>query len=137
MIDICLNYFGKHCLQFNAKKSKIMLFGKSQLDHLAPVTIGGPMLEYATELKYLGTTIVSGKSFSFTARPDISSFFRATNSILNVLSDAHERVLLTLLYNNCIPIITYACSVKQFSASDISDCNLAINNALRKVFGFS
>ena len=57
--------------------------------------------------------------------------------MLNVLSGAHEQVLLTLLYANCVPILTYACSIKNYSASDMSDCNIAVNNALRKVFGFT
>ena len=38
---------------------------------------------------------------------------------------------LTLLYSNCIPIITYTCKVKQFSFTEMSDCNVAVNNALR------
>ena len=84
----------------------------------------------------MGTTIKSGKSFSFVARPDITNFFRACNSVLRVLDEAHEMTQLTLLYSNCVPILTYACGVKQFSSSDMSDCNVAVNNALRKTFGF-
>ena len=56
---------------------------------------------------------------------------------MRTLNGAHEHVLVNLLYSNCVPILTYACDVKEFSARDMSDCNLAINNALRKVFGFS
>ena len=83
-----------------------------------------------------GTILVSGMSLSFTDRPDWSSFFRASNAIINVLTNAHEYTLLTLLYSNCVPILTYACSVKQYSASDMSDCKTAIDNGLRKIFGF-
>ena len=39
--------------------------------------------------------------------------------------------------SNCVPILTYACSVKQYLAREMSDCNVAMNNALRKIFGFS
>ena len=56
---------------------------------------------------------------------------------MNVLSGAHEHTLLLLLYTNCVPILTYACAVKQYSAADMSDCNAIINNAFRKVFGFN
>ena len=41
------------------------------------------------------------------------------------------------MYTNCVPILTYACAVKEFSASDMSDCNTAMNNVFRKIFGFS
>ena len=64
------------------------------------------------------------------------SFFRATNAVLNVLKGAKEHVLLSLLYTNCVPILTYAASVKEYLASKMSDCNVAVNNAFRKIFGF-
>ena len=103
---------------------------------MKPLCIDNDPLEVVGEWKYLGTTISDGNSFSFSARPDISNFFRAANAILNVLSGAHEHTLLYLLHSNCLPIITYACNVKQFSAGDMSDCNVAVNSAFRKIFGF-
>ena len=42
-----------------------------------------------------------------------------------------------LLYTNCIPILSYACSVKEYSATEMSNCNVAINNVFRKIFGFT
>jgi len=36
---------------------------------------------------------------------------------------------------NCIPVISYACSVKEYSAQEMTDCNTAINSAIRKIFG--
>ena len=72
----------------------------------------------------------------FSARPDLIAFYRATNSILTALKGAHEHVSLTLLYTNCVPIITYACSVKEYTNAEMSDCNVAMNNAFRRIFGF-
>ena len=137
MIDICRTYCQRYCLQFNAKKSKVMVIGKTYEKPCNNVTINNVPLESVNEWKYLGTTIKAGKQFLFTARPDISSFFRATNSVLSVLKGAHEHTLMHLLYTNCVPILTYACSVKEYSASDMSDCNTAMNSALRRVFGFT
>ena len=136
MMDICVSYCDKFCLTFNAKKSKVMLFGRSCNNPVLPLKISGVSLDFVDEWKYLGTTITGGRHLSFTARPDISSFCRATNAVLSVLKGAHEHTLLSLLYSNCVPVLTYACSVKQYSASDMSDCNVAFNNALRKIFGF-
>ena len=136
MINLCSDYCDTYCLQFNAKKSKVMIFGKATIEQVVPFQISGNPLDIVSEWGYLGLTIVAGRVFSFTARPDISSFFRATNAILNVLTGAHEQTLLTLLHANCVPIITYACEFKQYSASDMSDCHIAVNNAFRKIFGF-
>ena len=136
MINLCSDYCDIYCLQFNAKKSKVMLFGKALYEQVVPFRISGVPLDFVTEWGYLGVTIVAGKVFSFTARPDISSFFKASNAILNVLTGAHEHTLLTLLHTNCVPILTYACAIKQYSATDMSDCNIAVNNAFRKIFGF-
>ena len=137
MVDICVAFCKTHCLRFNSKKSKIMTFGRSHLLPAVPIVIDNEPLDYVSEWKYLGTTIRAGKLFSFVARQDLTSFFRASNSILRTLVDAHEMIQLTLLYTNCVPIITYACGVKQLSSNDMSDCNVALNNALRKIFGFN
>ena len=137
MISLCSNYYDKYCLQFNSSKSKVMIFGKNHYDSGPPLIINGALIDFVTEWKYLGTTLVSGKHFSFSARNDLTSFFRAANSIINVLTGAHEHVLLTLLYTNCIPILSYACSVKEYSASEMSSCNVAVNNVFRKIFGFT
>ena len=115
-----------------------MIFGKNNLDlgMLAPIVLNGDNLQYVSEIKYLGTTIIAGKKFSFSAKADLASFYRASNSVINVLVDAHEEILLQLLYTNCVPIISYACAVKQYSSRDMSSCNVAINNVIRKIFSF-
>ena len=77
------------------------------------------------ERKYLGMTVTAGKHFSFSARSDLSSFYRASNSVLNVLTGAHEHTLMNLLNTNCIPVISYA--------QEMTDCNTAINSAIRKM----
>ena len=130
MIDICRTYCDKYCLQFNAVKSKAMIIGRSYGKICSDITISGQPIEWVTEWKYLSTTISAGKHFSFSARPDITNFFRASNSVIHVLTDAHEHTLLTLLHTNCVPILTYAFSIKEYSASDMSDCNVAMNMKL-------
>ena len=113
-----------------------MVFGKSFRELFSPVEIESVPIECVSEWTYLGTTIKSGKFFQFCARQDLSKFFRASNSVINVLTGAHKHTLLSLLHSNCVPIITYACEIERYSASEMSDCNLAINNVYRKIFGF-
>ena len=102
---------------------------------MAMALFNSPM-DYVAEWRYLGVTLTSGLSLGFSARPDLSAFYRATNAILTTLKGAHEHVSLTLLHTNCVPIITYACSVKEYTHNEMSDCNVAINNAFRRIFGF-
>ena len=113
-----------------------MIFGRADFTNVKPLHLNNANVDFITEWKYLGTTVTSGKSLSFSARTDISAFYRAANSVLNVLTDAQENILMSLLYTNCIPIISYACSVKTYSSSDMTDCNTAINSIVRKIFGF-
>ena len=45
--------------------------------------------------------------------------------------------MMFLLYTNCVPCLTYAADVKALSASEMSKCNTALNNAVRRIFGFN
>ena len=137
LIDLCNDFFSMYCLSFNARKSKIMVFGKGCLDTPKPLSLNGSLIDFTNEWKYLGTTVKAGRRLGFASQPDLAAFYRATNSILHSLPGAHEHILITLLYCNCVPILTYACSVKEYSATEMSNCNTAVNNALRKVFGFT
>ena len=114
-----------------------MMFGKQSAESPIPFSLIGSDIDYVDEWKYLGTTLKSGSRFGFSARPDVASFFRATNSLVHSLPGVHEHVLVSLIYQNCVPILTYACAVKDYSASDMSNCNVAVNNVLRRAFGFS
>ena len=42
-----------------------------------------------------------------------------------------------LLYSCCIPILSYACPVKDYPSRQMQDCTTAINDALRLVFGYN
>ena len=76
-----------------------MIFGKSHTDtEILPLTISVSQLALVKEWGYLGVTLTSGKFLGFSARPDLSAFYRATNAVLGSLNGAHEHVLLNLLY---------------------------------------
>ena len=64
-------------------------------------------------------------------------FYRASNSILRAVKKPSEEIQLHLLYSSCIPILTYASAVKQFSSRQMQDCNTAVNDALRLIFGYN
>ena len=139
MIDKCSAYCHKYGLYFNAKKSKIMIFSKTSLDQsrLKPVTIDGSLVEVTDRMKYLGTTIKCDRSFSFSNEDDLRSFYRASNSVLNHLHSPNESVSMQLLYSHCVPCLSYACSIKEYPARQMIECNVALNDAIRKIFSFN
>ena len=36
-----------------------------------------------------------------------------------------------------MPIISYACAVKEYSAADMRRCHVAVNNAIRKIYSYA
>ena len=138
MILICDKYCDKYCLTFNAKKTKSMIFGDgfSSLDPES-LTLKNERIEYVNTWTYLGCLIQAGKHFCFSCKDALRSFRSSANSILSAIKKPKEQVLLQLLYSNCVPILSYATEVKQFSYSDMYDCHVALNDAIRRVFGYN
>ena len=101
---------------------------------VSPLKLYNQPIEYVSEWVYLGTTVVSGRTFSFSPNNDLRSFFRAANSLLSSLQKPNELVMMKLLYSMCVPIISYAAEVKFFKSSDMHTCNVALNDAIRRIF---
>ena len=138
LLDICASYCKKFCLDFNVKKSKVMVVGALQNDiTVSPLLLNNEPMGFVNQYKYLGMDICAGKSLSFLAENTIRSFHRAANAILYSPVKPNERVLMKLLYTNCVPIVTYGCAVRVFSSADMNRCHVAVNNAIRKIFSFA
>ena len=88
-------------------------------------------------VKYLGAHVVADKGISFSASGDLTSFYRASNAILRAVNKPSDEISLQLLYSNCIPTLTYACAVKEYSTKQMQECNTAVNDALRLIFGYN
>ena len=138
LIDICADFCHRKGLNFNPKKSKILVFSnKRDTGSLAPIKIGNSVIEYVTSITYLGVTIVSDRGLRFCSSKDLKTFYRASNSVLSAMNKPSEEILIQLLYSNCIPILSYASEIKTFSAREMADCNTAVNNALRRIFSYN
>ena len=138
MLDVCANYCKQFCLRFNVAKTKIMVFGKlsNSLSSIAEISLHGSSISYVTSAKYLGFYIASGLHFRTTIQQDLCSFFASANSILNSMHRPRETVLMRLLYTNCVPRLTYGAAVKELNSSEMQQLNVALNNAIRRIFGF-
>ena len=139
MIKNCTDYCDKFGLTFNPAKSKVMVFSRTNIvyESLKPIIMNGKNVDYVSDIKYLGVSLVSNRGICFSAENDLRSFYRSANAVLNVLNKPDEVTLMHLLYANCVPTLTYCSSVKEFSSREMNDCNTAVNNAMRKIFSFN
>ena len=138
LLDICQSYADRWCIRYNAKKTKCMIFGK---DHdkvdMKSLVLDNNGISFVNQYKYLGVIVQSSKNFSCDPKPSLCSFYRSVNTILNVARGPSESVQMKLLYSICVPVLTYACEVKVFSAREVIQMNTALNDAIRKIFGFN
>ena len=67
---------------------------------------------------------------------DLRGFFASVNSILTCLQKPRENVLMQLLYSNCVKKLTYGAAIKDLTGAEKNQCNVAVNNAIRRIFGF-
>ena len=139
LFSTCTDYCTKYGLTFNSKKSKIMVFSKKRinLDSIKPITIDGNVLDFDDSITCLGTKIVSDDGFRFSSADDLSSFYRSANSIIGAMNKPSDAILLHLVYTNCVPILTYGCAVKEYPSREMTDCNTALNNVIRRIFSYS
>ena len=137
MLHICQDFCDEFCLNFNPKKSKSLLFGQFRNTNVAPLYLNGQQIEYVDQWDYLGVTVVSGTNLSFSASSDLRSFYRSANSVLSVQRKPNELVQMKLLYSMCVPILSHTAEVKVFKYKDMHNCNVALNDAIRRIFSFN
>ena len=116
-----------------------MIFGKGHenLNHVS-FTLLVRKLEIVDTWKYLGVTVISDKLFMCTCKDELTTFYRSVNSVLNIqVGRPNDEIMMRILYSVCVPTLLYACEVKDMCSGDMTKINSAVNNAIRKIFGFS
>ena len=103
---------------------------------IKPLLMYGKELQLVDELKYLGITLTSGKSFSFSTLPMLRKFRCATNTIINAHLKSSEPVLLKLIYAVAVPLLTYACESLSFTSKQMNEMTIALNDAIRRIFTY-
>ena len=86
---------------------------------------------------YLDVTIVSGAKLSFSCKKELSNFYRSFNCLLSAVRKPNELVMMNLLYSNCVPCLTYAAEVKELTSSEFHESNVALNDAIRRIFSYN
>ena len=84
---------------------------------------------------------LSKKCLYFSTSWDLSSFYRASNAILKAVNKPSNEILHHIWYTNCIPVLTYACTVKEHTTKQMQEfgcCSLTVVFAItRKHFNES
>ena len=93
----------------------------------------GKNLEFVDSYKYLGVTVVAGKIFSTSHLKPLIKFQSAADTVLNVNREPSEQILMKMLYATCIPHLTYASDVVQYSTSQMHSMNVAVNDCINRV----
>ena len=138
MLTICQEYCAEFCLNFNVKKTKVLAFGPiSKRGEIAPLLLDSKPIDFVSEWRYLGATIVAGPTLTFSSKQALASFYRAVNSLLSSFRKPDEIVLMHLLYTNCVPILSYGAEVIEFSSTDMRECNIALNDAIRRIYSYN
>ena len=138
LLDICSDYASSWCINYNDKKTKVMYFGKN-FDRFNGVSLflNGKALDFTSEWKYLGVTLITENEFYCSAKGPRSSFYRSSNSILRVLKKPSKKVQLYLLYSICVPNVTYACDVVNYHYKEKNSLHVAVNDAIRRIFSYN
>ena len=135
LLDTCVAYGLSWCLSYNPSKSKVMYFGKRTNE--PTFTMYGKQLDYVDTYKYLGVTVVGGNTFSTSHLKPLIKFRSAANTVLNVHQKPSEPILMKMLYATCVPHLTFASDVIQYSASQIQPLNVALNDCIRRIFSYN
>ena len=103
----------------------------------SPILLNNAPLKFVQEWKYLGITLKSDNGFSCFVIKSRAAFYRSCNSVFSVLNGPSELVQMKLLYSVCVPIVTYACDVVTFHGREIQSLNVAVNDAIRRIFSYN
>ena len=137
LLDACSSYCLEWDIKLNAKKTKNLAFGRINTPN-HKVSLYGTEIPWEAKCKYLGVTLVSGRSFGCCIKETTSKFYKALNSILRIEGRADDMVMLRLLEAHCVPILTYACEVIIVNnQNEKRQLRVCYNAVFRKMFGYS
>jgi hypothetical protein len=132
----CVQYgLGLLNLQLNANKCAFMRIGPCFDKPCAPLlSADGLAFATVTELRYLGVTLLSGRSFRVSMARARRSFFRAANCILGRLQGlASEETIFYLIRTKALPSLLYATEATCLQRSEISSLDFTVVRFAMKI----
>ena len=137
---ILLNACNEYCIEWdiclNARKSKLLYFGKRCTNMFTP-SLNGTPIQWVDSCLYLGVCIVSSLRFKCSILERIKKYYRCANAIFRVEGRSDDLIMLKLVETHCIPILTYGIELADFiDHRERSKVRAAYNSIFRKIFGY-
>ena len=137
---ILLNACNDYCIEWdiclNARKSKLLYFGKRCMDLFVP-SLNGTPIEGVDRCNYLGVCLVSSQHFKCSVSDCIKKYYKCANAIFRVEGRSDDLTMLRLVETHCVPILTYGIElVDVFERTEKSKIRAAYNSVFRKIFGY-
>ena len=136
LLNICDEFCCEWDICLNAKKSKILYYGKRFVPTY-DVFLNNKKIEWVNEWAYLGVTLKSGPSFNCSVVERVRKFYRCANAIFRIEGHSNDTVMLHLVETHCVPLLTYAIEVIEVANRDERrQLRVAYNSLFRKIFGY-
>ena len=136
LLNACSEFCNDWDICLNAKKSKLLYFGKSCNNLYQPKLNNSP-LDWVDTWNYLGLKLVSGKKFGSTAADRIKKYYKCANAIFRIEGRSDDLTMLRLIEAHCVPILTYAIEVAELNdRNERSKIRAAYNSVFRRIFGY-
>ena len=136
LLKICELEFIKMDMCTNVTKSTCLRVGQRYNASVSPVLIDQKPIKWSSSLKYLGMTILSGKSLRYDFHPAKAKFFGSLNNILGKVGNISAiRVLLHLAYSKCSPILMYGLEAVGIDKKARDNLANVHNSIFAKLFG--
>ena len=109
-IDTAINFKKSSCLRIDPRYDTT---------HACITSLGGNIISWATETRYLGIYIVSSRVFKCSLHYATCGFYRAANAIFaKVGRMSAEEVVLQLVKRKCLPVLLYCLDVCSLTKTD-------------------
>ena len=136
LLEVCENYCTEWDICLNARKSKLLYFGK-RCDNIYSPSLNGTKIDWVDSCNYLGVTLVSGLRFRCSVTDRIHKFYKSANAIFRIEGRSDDLTMLRLVESYCVPILTYGIEVIEIcDQSQRSKIRAAYNSLFRKIFGY-
>ena len=136
MVRICSEELSLIDLKLNTKKSVCLRIGKRFKKVCCHINAGTSIIEWATEVKYLGIYIKSNSKFSCDVNKSKIKYYRAANAILGKLGHQDNAAAsLHLLGSIALPVLTYSIEALSLNQTQLVELDHPWLRSNMKIFG--
>jgi len=135
MLNICFNELTWLDMKLNVTKSACLRVGPRFQTPAAPLVVGGSVLPWVTEIKYLGVTLVGAQNFTCDFHPAKTKFFRSLNCILGKIGNCSAiPLILKIVSTNCNPSLLYGLEACPVTKRQLNSLSYPYNSVYMKLF---